>query len=77
MSLILLHQFSSVYCLEVVDSIFLASIYSAFLPINRITNLFADLLDVLPEKRKPEDGGYSSDDGPEVLITTLSLLVPY
>ncbi|KAI4314167.1 hypothetical protein L6164_027102 [Bauhinia variegata] len=25
-----------------------------------------DLLDVLPEKRKPEDGGYLSDDGPEL-----------
>ncbi|XP_028230758.1 origin of replication complex subunit 6-like isoform X3 [Glycine soja] len=26
-----------------------------------------DLLDVLPSKRKAEDGGYSSDDGPEQL----------
>jgi hypothetical protein len=28
--------------------------------------LCADLLDVLPSKRKAEDGGYLSDDGAEV-----------
>lgn len=33
---------------------------------------WSDLLDVLPEKRKPEDGGYLSDEGPNVLTTTLS-----
>lgn len=27
----------------------------------------AELLDVLPEKRKLQDGGYSSDEGAEVL----------
>lgn len=27
---------------------------------------FADLLDVLPEKRQTEDGGYSSDEGEDV-----------
>jgi hypothetical protein len=29
-------------------------------------SLWADLLDVLPSKRKAEDGGYLSDDGAEV-----------
>lgn len=28
---------------------------------------FSELLDVLPGKRKMEDGGYLSDDEPEVL----------
>lgn len=35
-----------------------------------LNNIFllslAELLDILPEKRKIEDGGYLSDDGPEV-----------
>jgi len=35
--------------------------------------LWADLLDVLPSKRKAEDGGYLSDDGEEVSMATLSL----
>lgn len=34
--------------------------------------LLAELLDVLPEKRKLEDGGYSSDEGEEVLAISLS-----
>lgn len=29
----------------------------------------ADLLDALPSKRKAEEGGYLSDDGPEVLMS--------
>lgn len=36
-----------------------------------LVDFSAELLDVLPEKRKLEDGGYSSDEGSEVLICSL------
>lgn len=37
----------------------------------------ADLLDALPEKRRAEDGGYSSGEGKEVRMVSHSFLVLY
>lgn len=37
-----------------------------------LTLLYAELLDVLPGKRKPADGGYLSDEGEEVQAFVLS-----
>jgi origin recognition complex subunit 6 len=52
-----------VYSIQIIFSIpvfALSMFFSAF------SALCADLLDVLPSKRKAEDGGYLSDDGAEV-----------
>ena len=70
------------YCLKIQFVCFSSS--SSFFPFSfnmyfALSSFFstfpicADLLDELPGKRKPEDGGYLSDEGPEVLMTNLSL----
>jgi origin recognition complex subunit 6 len=52
-----------VYSIQILFSI---PVFALIMFFSASPSLWADLLDVLPSKRKAEDGGYLSDDGAEV-----------
>ncbi|KAK7292492.1 hypothetical protein RIF29_08273 [Crotalaria pallida] len=49
----------------VAGALYVLGAVETFLKAIPAAGIFKDLLDVLPSKSKVEDGGYSSDDGPE------------